>query len=169
MSALIVFQWDGESMVPMPRFTQACDREFVVHEYYRMDVQKERSRKSHNHYFTCIHSAWMNLPERYGMEPWSQTEDHLRYYALIKTGWFDSQTHACGSKAEAGRWAARLRPLDAYSIVVAQGSTVVVYTARSQAVKAMGAKDFQKSKVDVLDFVADLAGVSANQLAGSAA
>ena len=165
----IVFVWDGDAMVPMKRFAKTCDQVFVVHEYYRMDVIKERSRKSHNHYFACIHSAWLNLPEKYAMEPWAQTEDHLRYYALIKTGWFDSLTHACGTQAEAQRWAARLRPLHEYSIVVARGSIVVVYTAKSQSKPAMGARDFQKSKVDVLDFVEDLICVDRGALEGSAA
>ncbi len=165
----IVFQWIDGVMAPMRRFSNVCGDAFVENEYYRMGVIKERSRKSHNHYFACVHSAWLNLPEKYAMEPWAQTEDHLRYYALIKTGWFDSLTHACGTQAEAQRWAARLRPLHEYSIVVARGSIVAVYTAKSQSIPAMGAKDFQTSKVAVLDFVEDLIGVDRGQLEGSAA
>lgn len=156
-------------MVPMKRFAKVCDQEFVVHEYYRMEVIEERSWRSHKHFFARFHEAWANLPEDCAMEPWAQSKEHLRAYSLIKTGWTDSQTFACGTKAEAQRWAANMRPLDAYSIVVATGSTVVRYTAKSQSIAAMGAKDFQKSKVDVLDFVAALIGVDRGALEGNAA
>jgi hypothetical protein len=36
---------------------------------------------------------------------------------------------------------------------------------QSQSVKAMGNRDFQQSKSDVLDFVADLLGVTTDELA----
>ena len=39
-------------------------------------------------------------------------------------------------------------------MVTAREATVAVYTARSQSVRAMGAKEFQKSKSDVLDELA---------------
>jgi len=164
MTALITFQWVGDAMIPLGRFRAKAAETFTKGEFYKLEAIEERSWKSHKHYFASLHDAWLNLPEQYALEPWSQTaENHLRKYALIKTGWHDSQTHACGSQAEAGRWAARIRPMDAYSIVVAQGSTVVVYTARSQSTASMGAKDFQKSKVDVLDFAWGLSGVSSEQ------
>ena len=159
MSALIVFTWDGDAMVPMPRFAKKCDQVFVVHEYYRMEVHEERSWKSHKHYFATLYDLWLNLPEKYALEPWAQTSEHLRKYALIKTGWHNNQTWACSTRAEAERWARNLRPENEYSIVVAQGTTVVRYTAKSQSVQAMGKADFQKSKVAVLEFVEDLIGV----------
>jgi hypothetical protein len=169
MNALIVFTWDGEHMVPMPRFARACDKKFVIGEYYKMDVQEERSWQSHKHYFASLHDGWANLPEQYAMEPWAQSVGHLRAYSLIKTGWHDTQTFACGTKAEAERWAARLRPMDDYAIVVAQGSTVTRFTAKSQAMSAMGKEDFQKSKDDVLSFVEGLLSVDRGSLGGRAA
>ena len=164
MSALIIFEWDGESMVPQKRFQALCDREFVVHEVYRLEVREENSVRSRNHYFAQLETSWLNLPESCGLEPWAQTKDHLRAYALIKCGWYDSVTHVCSSGAEARRMAAFLRPLDEYSIVTAIGSTIVRYSAQSQSQKAMGRKRFQASKVAVLDFVASLVGVTAAQL-----
>ena len=92
----ITFQWDGEAMAPMPRFAKTCDQEFVIGEYYKMDVQEERSWRSHKHYFAVLYEGWANLPEKYAMEPWAQSDKHLRRYALIKTGWHDSETFACG-------------------------------------------------------------------------
>ncbi len=165
----IVFQWLDGAMVPMRRFSNICGDAFVENEFYKMDVIEERSWRSHKHYFAALHEAWANLPETYALEPWAQSDTHLRRYALIKTGWSDSQTFACGSQAEARRWAANMRPLDEYSIIVAVGPAVIRYTAKSQKVSAMGAKDFQKSKIDVLDFVSDLIGVDRGALDGSAA
>ncbi len=165
----VLFQWDGDAMVPIKRHAELSDREFVVHEYCRMAVVEGRSWKSHKHFFAALFEGWANLPERYALEPWSQSDKHLRRYALIKTGWHDSQTFACGSQAEALRWAVNMRPLDEYSIIVAITTTVVRYTAKSQSITAMGAKDFKQSKNDVLDFIADLVGVDRGQLEGSAA
>ena len=167
-TAPITFQWIDGAMVPMRRFSNICGDAFVANEFYTMDVIEERSWRSHKHYFAALHEGWANLPERYSMEPWAQSDTHLRRYALIKTGWSDSQTFTCGSQAEAHRWAANMRPLDDYSIVVALGPTVVRYTAKSQSIPAMGARDFQKSKVDVLDFVSDLIDTTRGELEAAA-
>lgn len=158
MMAPVVFQWDGDAMTPLPRFSRLCNEEFVIGEHYKMNAQSERSWKTHRHFFVTLYDAWLNLPENVSMEAWAQSSEHLRKYALIKTGWYNSQTHACGSMAEAQRWARNLRPYDEYSITVQVGSTVVVYKAKSQSTKAMGARDFQQSKNDVLDFAAGLLG-----------
>ena len=103
------------------------------------------------------------------MEPWAQSSEHLRKYALIKTGFCDTQTWVCGSKAEATRWAANMRPEDEYSIVVAQGNTVLRFIAKSQKMRAMGAQEFQASKTAIMDFIAGLLDVAPAELQGSAA
>ncbi len=169
MTPPIVFQWRNGAMVPMRRFSNVCGDAFVEGEYYRMEGIEERSWRSHKHYFAALFEGWLNLPEDCAMEPWAQTDKHLRAYALIKTGWNTSEVTVCDSDAEATRWATRMRPHHPFGIVVARRSTVVELQPVSQSKAAMGAKDFQKSKVDVLDFVADLIGVDRGQLEGSAA
>ena len=165
MTAPMFFQWTGDTMKPLGRFARLAAESFKAGEQYYMEAVEARSWKSHKHQFADIYDAWLNLPEKYAKEPWAQSSKHLRKYALISTGFCNTQTWSCVTKAEAMRWAANMRPEDEFSIVIAQGSTVVRYTAKSQSVRAMGAKDFQASKTAILDFIAGLLGVDAAELA----
>jgi len=167
MSVLAVFMWTSDlCMVPLGRHRKKCAEAFEIGETYRLEAVSDRSWKSHRHYFACVYEGWMNLGEAYGMEPWAATSEHLRKYALIKTGWYNSQTWTCGSRAEAGRTSVAIRSaVSEYSIIVPIGTTVVRYTAKSQAGPAMKAKDFQKSKDDVLTFIEGLIGLEAGELA----
>jgi len=165
MPAPLVYQWTGAAMQPLGRFARTAAEAFTEGEQYRMEAIEARSWNSHNHQFAWLHDAWLNLPERFAIEPWAQSSEHLRKYALIKTGFCSTQTWVCGTKAEALRWAGNMRPEDEYSIVVAQGNTVIRYTAKSQSVRAMGAKDFQASKAAILDFIAGLLDVTPAELA----
>lgn len=57
----IVFDWNGEAMVP--RHPKRADREFVVGQCYSLIQQEERSSSSHRHEFAWLHEAWQSLPE----------------------------------------------------------------------------------------------------------
>lgn len=163
MSTLpIAFRWtDDGAMVPASRFlARRADQEYTVGEEYVLVEENQRSPATHKHEFAFIREAWPNLPERYSQEPWAQSPEHLRKYALIKTGFSNTQTWVCKSKAEARRWAANIRPRDEYAIVIAEGWTVVEFTAKSQARGAMDAKEFQRSKQAILEFIAGLIEVS---------
>lgn len=152
-------------MVPLrPRL---ADKEYCIGELYRLGVIEERSRNTHNHYFALLHEAWSNLPD--DLAERFQTEEHLRKYALVKAGYFDERSIVCGSKAEAQRVAAFIKPMDDFAIVTVSEATVRVYTAKSQSKRAMGAKDFQDSKTKVLEIVAALIGVTPEALAKSRA
>jgi len=169
MSAPVSFTWDGEAMTPSSQFhARNADSEFVVGERYTLVEEKQRSDKTHNHEFAVIADAWANLPEQYADEAWAQSPEHLRKYALIKARFCDTQTFACGSYAEAERWAANIRPMDEFSLVVVRGSTVIRYTAKSQSRKAMDAAEFQRSKQAVLEFISGLIGVAPETLAKEA-
>lgn len=157
-SAPLIFEWDGEAMVPLPRFARRCDAEYVVHQHYRLAVVEDRSAKSHSHYFASLDEAWLNLPEEYG-DRWPSSE-HLRKWALIQAGYRDERTFVAASKAEALRLATFLRPMDEYAVIVVRESVVVVLTAQSQSLKAMGRKEFGESKRKVLDIVWNLSGLS---------
>jgi len=157
----LLCQYDGEGLVPpSTRWGKVWTTHLVVGQEYLMVESHDRSVNSHNHYFAVLHELWSNLPEQYADVPWAQTSEHLRLYALIKTGHCDTNTIVAWSKSEALSMAAFITPIDPYSIVSVTDCTVTRYTARSQSVKAMGKADFQKSKTDVLEFIEDLLGLS---------
>ena len=156
----IAFTWNGEVMVPLqPRL---ADRYYVVGETYRLEPREDRSQISHNHYFASIQEAWQNLPE-HDAERFA-TADHLRKWALITAGYRDERSIVCASKAEALRVAAFIKPLDDFAVVTAYECVITVYTAKSQSMRAMGKKQFQRSKDKVLDIVSAMIGVGADDL-----
>lgn len=156
-STLIIWEWDGEAMRPLPRFHNLCNSEFVVGEKYRMEVQEDRSWVSHKHQFAWLHEAWLSLPEHIAAR--FLNEDQLRKHALIAGGFCDSTSVACSSRAEAERWFKVLTSDDPYCIVKIEGNTLIRFTAQSQARNAMGKERFQASKQAVLDYVDGLLGV----------
>lgn len=162
----MIYRWSGEAMEPLARFHNAANAEFVVGETYTLVEQHERSQASHNHFFAALNDAWLNLPE--GEAERFPTAEHLRKWALVRAGWRNEITIACASKAEAARKISDLKSLDDYAVVIARENLLIVYTAKSQSVKAMGKADFQKSKDDVLGVVADLIGVAPEQLGKAA-
>ena len=165
--ASLLVEWDGECFKPLsPQWARQADRHFAVGQTYRMEVREERSPQSHNHYFASISEAWENLPPALGER--FATADHLRKYALIRAGYRDERSIVCGSKAEAQRVAAFIKPLDDYAVVVARDAVVVVFTAKSQSMRAMGKKAFAESKQKVLDVVAQMIGTSAGDLGKNA-
>ncbi len=161
MAAPLQFRYEGEGefRAASSYWAKRADLAYVVGQTYQMVEHNDRSQASHNHEFAAIAEMWQSMPERYRQEPWAQSPEHLRKYALIMCRYCDTQTFACGSRAEAERWAANLRPMDEYSIVTFEGSTVFRFTAQSQSRRAMGAKRFQESKTAVLEYIEDLIGV----------
>ena len=162
----ILVEWDGDVFVPRARFKRRCDEELTVHEIYRMEISEARSRQSHNHYFACIHDAWLNLPEDQADR--FPSEEHLRKWALVKAGYRDERSVVCASKAEAQQVAAFIRPMDDHAVVVVRDAVVIAYTAKSQSVRAMGKKEFGESKKAVLDVLAQLLGTTADNLGKAA-
>lgn len=166
-AAPVTYIWTGEAMAPAgPGFARMCDRQFTVGERYRLEQCSERSEASHRHYFASLHDAWLNLPE--DLSERFQTSEHLRKFALCKCGYADQRQIVCASKAEAQRVAAFIKPMDEYAIVTASEAVVTVYTAKSQSMRAMGKAEFQKSKDDVLNYVASLIGTTPGTLAQNA-
>lgn len=148
--APLIFEWDGEAMIPLRRFHNIANAEFTVGERYRMEAQEQRSLVSHAHYFATLNDIWLSLPERYGDA--IPSVEHMRKWALIRTGYRDERSIVCASKAEAKRIAAFVKPMDDFAIVVVNEATVSVFTAKSQSMKAMGGKEFQRSKEAVLEY-----------------
>jgi hypothetical protein len=172
MTAPIRAIYDGESFVPEKRYQRLCDKEFAAGETYVIEVGHERSKVSHDQQFAWLDDAWRNLPEKYQFEPWAQSPEHLRKYALIRTGCCTTEQFPCSTHAEAMRWATRLRSDDEYCLVHVDGAVVNRFRAKSQKRRAMNAKEFQASKQAALDFVAALLEVDSKTLqreAGKAA
>lgn len=152
----IAVDWTGESFQVAPASRRLADEKLVVGQRYIIKPEEPRSAASHRHEFAEVREAWMNLPED-AHDRWP-TSEHLRKWALIKTGWREERSIVCSSAAEANRIKAFIRGMDDYAVVVAQRNVVIVMTAKSQSMKAMGKIDFQRSKDDVLRAVAELIG-----------
>src|SRR5215468_4652113 len=127
-------------------------------------IPMTRSEASHRHYFAAIREAYNNLPERVTMEWWTQSAEHLRKYALIKTGHCDRSVLHLASPDACLAAAIQLRQRDKYSEVTIQDNMLSWSTAHSQQLNAMGKKDFERSKEDVLGFLAGLLEVSKQHL-----
>jgi hypothetical protein len=161
----VTFVWDGNHMVPMPRFRRECQEQFVVNEEYPLTILEARSRRSHNHFFACVHEAWMNLPdeERYITDPITgelrerfASEDHLRKHALVKAGFYDEKNFVCETPGHAMNLAAFVRSVDTYAVISVRGNVVLIYEAKSQSAAAMGREMFQASKDAVLDVLSEM-------------
>lgn len=164
MNAPLRLRYEGEG--EFRALTNRADEDYVVGAVYVMEERKDRSSNSHNHFFASVGDAWKTLPDEL-LENYP-TADHLRKKALVWKGWRDERTIACASKAEAERVSAFVKPMDDFAVVTVRDAVVRVWTAKSQSMKAMGAKDFQQSKQDVLDFIDDLLGVERGASAANA-
>lgn len=161
----LMFTYDGEALIP--RVPRLADKHYVVGETYCLVPHEDRSLASHRHYFASIAEAHANLPEE--LTERLPTPEHLRKYALIKAGYRDERTFVAASKAEAQRMAAFVRPIDDFALVIADGTNVSVFTAKSQSTRAMGRKVFQESKDAVLRVISELIGVTPETLQANAA
>lgn len=157
----LMFGWDGEAMVP--KHPRLADRHYVVGQTYNLEVREDRSVASHRFYFASIQSAHDSLPDDLAQR--YPSPEHLRKHALIAKGYCDQRTHVCSSKAEALKLASFLAPVDTYAIISVNERVVTFFTAKSQSVRAMPRGEFQRSKDDVLDFIAGLIGTTTDALA----
>jgi len=162
----VPYVWDGEVLRPLPAFAKAASASLRVGEVVAMAPAELRSPPSHRHYFACVREAWVNLPEEHAAR--FASDEHLRKYALIKAGYRDERQVVCGSKAEARRIAAFIRPIDDYAVVLVEGPVIIQFTAKSQSATAMSKAQFQASKDAVLDILAEMIGVDPTTLARAA-
>ena len=164
MNRPLRYRWDGEAM--RPTVPALARDQFEPGEVYQLEVREERSVNSHRAYFAAINEGWANLPEIEAMR--FPTAEHLRKWLLIKAGYFNERQIVVASAAEAIRVAGFIKPMDDYAVVVPRGATVSIFTAKSQSMKSMGRKDFQKSKTAVLDLLSDMIGVARRALEANA-
>lgn len=162
----VIFVWNGEAMVPLPRFHNLVNRQFVVSQEYMLVVHEERSHASHAHYFASVAEAWKNLPDV--MQARWPSPEHLRKWALCKAGYADERSIIARNGKEAREIAALLRGLDGYAVISVNGDVVRIWTAKSQSRKAMNRREFAESKEAVLRVVSELIGVDAATLNANA-
>lgn len=159
----LLYEWDGEAMVPSRAFTAEANRQFVVGERYRLAEVEDASEVSRRHQFAWLNEAWKTMPDDLIAE--FPTAEHLRKKALIATGFCTTTDFVCGSKAEADRWGRNLRrEVDEYAVVVVSGTVVRVFRAKSQKRGAMDRAEFQASKQALLEWVSAKLGVEPEQL-----
>jgi hypothetical protein len=149
-----VFVPDGNSI------TAYCHDTFGEGEIVTFERHEERSVATHNHYFACIQTAWDNLPNAEERFP---TPEALRKWALIRAGYCTEMSVVCDSPEQARTVAAFTGNAEG-SIIVVRDNIVKKYTAKSQSMKAMNKEEFQRSKVDVLDTIAELISVTRKRL-----
>jgi hypothetical protein len=165
---LFRFMWRDGVFVPETRQAAYWDDQLGEGEIVTMERHEPVSQASRGHYHATIHDAWLNLPEGDERFP---TEDSLRRWALIRSGWCTVSDCVCSSPEQAATVAAFTGNSEGV-IVVVRENVVRKYTAKSQSAKAMNKQDFQRSKQDVLDTIAELLAVKRKQLeknAGNAA
>ena len=136
----VAYKFTGGRMVPLGSFRREMGLSFKEGGIYHLAEVKVRSAASHNPYFACLHEAWLNLPEPMAMN--FPNEEAMRKFALIRTGWADRRSVACGTKAAAERVAAFIRGGSGFAVVTIEGTAITQWTARSQSMNEMGADDF---------------------------
>lgn len=163
----LLARYTGDGFELLGRSKKDADAVYVIGQRYILDVLEERSAASHRHYFSMIAGCWSNLPEHLA-ERFASPE-MLRKTALMHCGYRDERSIVCSSRAEAKRLAAFVKPIDEYAIITTEGSTVSIWTAKSQSMRAMGKQVFQKSKDETLAWISALIGVEPQQLENAAA
>lgn len=150
-------------MRPSNSFARAkAEQEFDHGARYAMEERRDRNMVSHDHYFAVVTEVWKNLSDEKLLD--FPTPEHLRKKTLIAVGYRDERTLVCSSKAEALRIAAFLRPADEFAVVIVHECTVIELKAKSQKLKAMGARDFYASKDAVLAKLSEMIGVDVTTL-----
>lgn len=162
---LFRFIWRDGAFVPDgARAAAYCDEAFGEGEVVSFERHEQVSTASRNHYHACLAEAWSNLPEADERFP---TVNALRKWALIRGGFCTENSVVCDSPEQAQTIAAFMGNSES-TIIVVRDCVVKKYTAKSQSAKSMGKEEFQRSKSDTLDIVAELIAVKRKKLEDNA-
>lgn len=167
---LIRCVYTGQALEPDGNFPAAALADRLGEgEVVFVDLDPQRSAKNHKHQFAFIRTAWMNLPEEMKDAPFAKSPDSLRKHALICCGFCHTDMIALGDNERADRMAEFLRRGDErqeiYTITEVSGPVIYRHIAESQTLKKMGGTRFKESKQAILDFLADMIGVTSEELA----
>lgn len=158
----IKVMFNGVSFMPMDRDRHYCKVMFGAGQVLMIDPEEERDMNSHRHYFVQLSEAWRSLPESF--DPQYPTLEIFRKKLLVRAGWYHMTEMVCASAESAITTAAFMSDIDPSVLIDIRGNVIRKYVARSQSLAAMGRKDFQKSKWDVLNLAAALIRVTPKQL-----
>ena len=156
----IVARWNGQSFDLRPQHKALVSRMVNEGDGVILEISTPRNLAEHRAYFAEIARYFGSIPEQLEEMPFASNIEAFRKHALIATGYADTQSIDCGSKAAAERIAHRLRSIGDYAVVSVRGQVVMHAVARSQSVRAMPNGEFKKSKRDVLDWMASICGVT---------
>lgn len=144
------------AMVPSARYRKVAERQFGAGGEYILEPVPERNMRLHSRYFATLHEYFQNVPEKMAAR-WP-TEQHFRRWLLIEADWFDEKEFDMISEKHAKGLGTFIRINDPYARIMVRGTKVIVRTAKSQSLKAMGAEDFKQSQKDVLELCEQLVG-----------
>lgn len=161
-------RWNGSTLEPVGNWSTAWMHDHLSEgETVSVEIDRDRSGKSHRHQFAEIREMWQTLPECLHDAPYARSADALRKHALIATGHCDVATIDAGSKAAAERVATVLKAdgekAHGYCLVQVRGPVVVRYTPHSQSYRAMGGETFKRSKDDCLRWIGDMLEAGRNE------
>lgn len=164
----VLFVWDGDVMIPLPRFKRMCDQLFAVHEEYPLIVLENRSMASHRHYFAAVAEAWENLSEEHTHDGQGNvrfpTSEHLRAWALVEAGYATETKYVMDTPKDAKQLAIMLRKKEPLAIIRVRGNVVQEFIPESQSTGSMKKQAFEDSKAAVLAIVAPMARTTPAQL-----
>jgi len=162
----VAFKWVADAMVPLrPEAAKAYEPGRV----YWLEEVSERSWVSHSHQFAWLAEAWLQLPE--DLAPLYPSPEHLRKRALIQAGFYDETAIPITDIKTAKTLIRYLHANDEFASVFLRDSTVFVRRAKSQRVHGPGAMskaEFERSKNAILNVVAEMIGVSPEDLKAAA-
>lgn len=164
---MIPLTYNGNGSFQAPRgFIRRCDEALVLGEAMPWEIVNPRSAKSHKHYFATITEAWSNLPD--DITARLPSPEHLRKWALIKSGHCTVSSVSCLDAHQAALLAAVLTQADTYAVIEVEGSVVTIYRAESQSFRNAKSPEFQKQKDDVFGVIGRLIGIDPVELGKAA-
>ena len=155
-------RWTGSAFEPTPYFRQRMTLELKPGQTYRLEENRHRSHRSHQHFFAALNEAYENLNERGVFFP---SAEHLRKWCLTFTPFCNVNEHQAATETEAIRVAMSWhKGLYSRVEISADGLTVRQFIPHSQAYSAMSHAKFQKSKDAVFIVLAQQLGCSVEAL-----
>lgn len=156
------YRWDLEVGAMIPMRGAAAARKFQDQKVYWLVEAKlvDPSDASKRQMFAVLNKAWPSLPEN--MRDAYPTMDALRKRALIQAGFYDEVAIEVGDAATAGRLVTSLKRQNDFSHVRIQDGHVFQRTAKS--IKDMEKEEFERAKQAVFEIVAEMLGVTVEEL-----
>ncbi len=167
---LIRVRYEDGKLLPDGNFAAAELAERLgAGEVTNVDLDPDRSGRTHRHQFAFVRTAWQNLPEDLKSAPYAKSEDTLRKHALIACGFCDVDVIPLNCEVTAGAVVDTLKKCDrrqeGYRLITVDGTIVQIFTPHSQSMKAMGKDLFHESKSAILEWMAGKIGVQPHELA----